>query len=136
MAYRAGAELRSLEIQLWHVSDLAYPKSWMRVHVYPNPMPDTEETTRLYNSKGGLIYELKSMDPGKTQVAPYHLQMRRLIQHVMEKPNSSETITQVTLTLTRHISIALKIILCRFHSTRELRGTGREMASNAELLGT
>jgi succinate dehydrogenase flavoprotein subunit len=80
MAYKAGAELRSLEIQLWHVSDLAYPKSWMRLHVYPNPMPDTEETTRLYDSKGELIYELKSMNPDN--VAPYHLQMRHLIQHV------------------------------------------------------
>src|SRR5437660_5923629 len=26
MAYRSGAELRHLEIQLWHVSDLAFPR--------------------------------------------------------------------------------------------------------------
>lgn len=82
MAYRAGAELRDLEIQHWHTSDLAHPSTWMRLHCYPNPMPDTRETTRQYNSKGELIYELKTMNT--EIVAPYHIQLKKLIKTVKD----------------------------------------------------
>src|SRR3989337_2786695 len=44
MAYRAGAQMQDLEIQWWHCSDIAHPKSWIRVHIYPNPMPAPKET--------------------------------------------------------------------------------------------
>ena len=82
MAYRAGAELYDLEIQHWHTSDLAHPSTWMRLHCYPNPMPDTRETTRQYNSKGELLYELKTMNT--EIVAPYHIQLKKLIKSVNE----------------------------------------------------
>lgn len=80
MVLRAGGELANLEIQWWHVSDLAYPKSWMRLHIYPNPLIGTPETSRLYNAEGGLFYEQRSHSPGSS--APYVEQIRRLGREV------------------------------------------------------
>src|SRR3974390_1120512 len=57
MAYRAGAQMQDVEVQWWHASDIAYPKSWMRLHIYPNPMPATVETVRLYNSDREMFFE-------------------------------------------------------------------------------
>jgi succinate dehydrogenase/fumarate reductase flavoprotein subunit len=80
MAVRAGAELANLEIQWWHVSDVLEPKSWMRYHLYPNPLMGTLETSRLYNSEGEMFYEQKTHSPGAA--APYTEQLRRLCLQV------------------------------------------------------
>jgi succinate dehydrogenase / fumarate reductase flavoprotein subunit len=80
MALRAGAELANLEIQWWHTSDVLAPKSWMRFHIYPNPLMGTSETSRLYNSAGELFYEQKTHSPGAS--APYTEQIRRLAREV------------------------------------------------------
>ncbi|MCC6473571.1 MAG: FAD-binding protein [Burkholderiales bacterium] len=80
MALRAGAELANLEIQWWHVSDVLAPKSWMRYHLYPNPLMGTLETSRLYNSAGEMFYEQKTHSPGAS--APYTEQLRRLCLQV------------------------------------------------------
>jgi len=80
MAVRAGAELANLEIQWWHVSDVLEPKSWMRYHLYPNPLMGTLETSRLYNSAGEMFYEQKTHSPGAA--APYTEQLRRLCLQV------------------------------------------------------
>ena len=80
MAVRTGAELANLEIQWWHVSDVLEPKSWMRYHLYPNPLMGTLETSRLYNSQGEMFYEQKTHSPGAA--APYTEQLRRLALEV------------------------------------------------------
>ena len=81
MALRAGAEVANLEIQWWHVSDVLAPKSWMRYHIYPNPLMGTLETSRLYNSNGDVFYEQKTHSPGAA--APYTEQLRRLALEVI-----------------------------------------------------
>jgi succinate dehydrogenase flavoprotein subunit len=79
MAYAAGAELHNMEIQWWHVSDAVSPKSWMRLHNYPNPMPGTSEQARLVNSKGETFFD-GTWYP--TAVAPYFLQLKKLYEQV------------------------------------------------------
>jgi succinate dehydrogenase flavoprotein subunit len=80
MALKAGVELANLEIQWWHVSDVLEPRSWMRYHLYPNPLMGTQETSRLYNSQGEMFYEQKTHSPGAS--APYTEQIRRLAREV------------------------------------------------------
>ncbi len=80
MALCAGAELANLEIQWWHVSDMAEPRTWMRLHLYPNPLLGTAETSRLYNSEGEMFFEQVSHSPGSS--APYVEQIRRLAREV------------------------------------------------------
>lgn len=80
MALRAGAGLANLEIQWWHVSDMLKPRAWMRVHLYPNPLLGTAETSRLYNSQGEMFYEQVTHSPGSS--APYVEQIRRLAREV------------------------------------------------------
>jgi succinate dehydrogenase flavoprotein subunit len=80
MALRVGAELANLEIQWWHASDVLEPHSWMRYHLYPNPLMGTQETSRLYNSRGEIFYEQKTHSPGAS--APYTEQIRRLALEV------------------------------------------------------
>jgi succinate dehydrogenase flavoprotein subunit len=80
MALRVGAELANLEIQWWHVSDVAAPRAWMRFHLYPNPLVGTQETSRLYNSQGEMFFEQRTHSPGVS--APYTEQIRRLSREV------------------------------------------------------
>ncbi|MBI4292618.1 MAG: FAD-binding protein [Betaproteobacteria bacterium] len=79
MAYRAGAQMQDLEMQWWHCSDIAWPKAWTRLHIYPNPMPATKETVRLYNSDGEMFFE-QGMYPLAMQ--PYFLQLKHLYPNV------------------------------------------------------
>lgn len=81
MAYRAGAKMQDLEMQWWHCSDIAAPKAWMRLHIYPNPMPATAETVRLYNSDRQMFFE-QGMYPLAMQ--PYFLQLKHLFRHVQD----------------------------------------------------
>jgi succinate dehydrogenase flavoprotein subunit len=80
MSLRIGAEAANLEMQWWHVSDMAYPPSWMRMHIYPNPLLGTTESSRLYNGKGEVFYEQKTHSPASS--APYVEQARRLAVEV------------------------------------------------------
>jgi succinate dehydrogenase/fumarate reductase flavoprotein subunit len=80
MAWRAGAELENLEINWWHVGDLAQPTSWQRWHIYPNPTVNTAESARLYNSRGDLFFDLATHAP-KASV-PYVVQQKRLTKQV------------------------------------------------------
>jgi succinate dehydrogenase/fumarate reductase flavoprotein subunit len=79
MAYRAGAQLQDIEMQWWHCSDIAAPKCWSRLHIYPNPLANTTETMRLYNSDRQMFFEQK-MFPMAVQ--PYCLQLRHLYQQI------------------------------------------------------
>jgi succinate dehydrogenase / fumarate reductase flavoprotein subunit len=80
MALRAGAELANLEIQWWHISDMLSPRAWMRMHLYPNPLLGTKESSRLYNAQGAMFFEQVTHAPGAS--APYVEQIRRLAREV------------------------------------------------------
>lgn len=80
MALRAGAEVANLEIQWWHISDMLAPRTWMRMHLYPNPLLGTTETSRLYNGEGEVFFEQRTHNPGSS--APYVDQVRRLAREV------------------------------------------------------
>jgi succinate dehydrogenase/fumarate reductase flavoprotein subunit len=82
LAHRVGAELANLEIQWWHTSDFAYPKTWDRMHVYPNPLIGSTETARQYNSDGEVFFEQKTDAP--VALAPYATQFKRLGEQVMK----------------------------------------------------
>lgn len=82
LAYRVGAELANLEIQWWHTSDFAYPKTWDRMHVYPNPLVGTTETARMYNSEGEMFFEQKTDAP--VGLAPYATQFKRVAEQVLK----------------------------------------------------
>jgi succinate dehydrogenase flavoprotein subunit len=81
MAYRAGAEMRNLEMQWWHANDFATPAAWMRVQTYPNPLLGTREVARHYNREGTMFFDLTET-PGNP--APYTLQLRRLARQVQQ----------------------------------------------------
>src|SRR6476620_2323785 len=68
-------------MQWFHASDIAAPKAWMRLHLYPNPMPVTDKTLRLYGSDRKMFFE-QSMYPLVKQ--PYYLQLRRLYKEVQK----------------------------------------------------
>jgi len=80
MALNAGAELANLEIQWWHVSDMAAPRAWMRMHITPSGLLGTAETSRLYNERGEMFYEQATHSPSST--IPYVEQIRRLALEV------------------------------------------------------
>lgn len=82
LAYRVGAELANIEIQWWHASDFAYPKTWDRMHVYPNPLVGTSETARMYNADGELFFEQKTDAP--VGLAPYATQFKKVAEQVMK----------------------------------------------------
>ena len=80
LAYRVGAELANIEIQWWHTSDFAFPKTWDRMHIYPNPLVGSTETARMYNSDGEMFFEQKTTVP--VGLAPYATQFKKLGEQV------------------------------------------------------
>jgi succinate dehydrogenase/fumarate reductase flavoprotein subunit len=79
MAYRAGADLHNMEIQWWHASDTVNPRSWMRLHNYPNSLPGTPYQGRMVNSEGQVFFD-GTWFP--TAVAPYFQQLKKLNNEV------------------------------------------------------
>ena len=78
MAVRAGAELHNVEIQWFHASDAAAPRSWMRLHHYPNPLHGSDRRVVMRNAKGDVY-----LDTADTKVAmPYTIQMKELYKQV------------------------------------------------------
>ena len=82
LAARAGAEMCNLEIQWWHASDFAYPKTWDRMHVYPNPLVGSTESARMYNSDDEQFFEQKTDAP--VGLAPYATQFKRVGEQVLK----------------------------------------------------
>ncbi|WP_150684629.1 FAD-binding protein [Pandoraea iniqua] len=81
LALRAGAEMTNLEMQFWHISDFANPPTWQRLHVYPNPLVGTDQSSRVYNAQGECFFEQARDAPAA--LAPYSLQVKRLTQQVL-----------------------------------------------------
>ncbi|WP_206093557.1 FAD-binding protein [Pandoraea sp. ISTKB] len=81
LALRAGAEMTNLEMQFWHISDFANPPTWQRLHIYPNPLVGTDQSSRVYNAQGECFFEQSRDAPAA--LAPYTLQVKRLTQQVL-----------------------------------------------------
>jgi succinate dehydrogenase / fumarate reductase flavoprotein subunit len=77
LPYRAGAELFNIEMVEWHVTDMAWPAAWSRLHIYPNPLPATQETARLV-AGGRVLFEQKALPKVNK---PYHYQHMKLLEH-------------------------------------------------------
>ena len=80
LAYNAGACLQDIEMQWYHASDVAYPATWMRLHLYPNPLPGTQQRCRLYNRDGELFFDGNWY---KENSVPYIMQLKHLARQVM-----------------------------------------------------
>ncbi|MDR7523392.1 MAG: FAD-binding protein [Armatimonadota bacterium] len=81
MALRAGCALQNLEMQWFHASDMAWPRSWMRLHLYPNPQPATAHRTRLYNSDGEFFFDGNFLPHNPV---PYIMQLKYLVKQVRQ----------------------------------------------------
>ena len=79
LAYEAGAKLQNIEMQWHHASDVAYPASWMRLHLYPNPLPGTEHRSQLFNSNGEMFFDSKWVPENPV---PYIMQLKHLAKEV------------------------------------------------------
>ena len=80
MAWRTGAALVNMEMQWWHTNDIAYPPSWQRMQVYPNPMLGSEKSARMVNSNGEEFFNQQQDDP--LAFGPYTVQLKALAKQV------------------------------------------------------
>jgi succinate dehydrogenase / fumarate reductase flavoprotein subunit len=80
MAWRAGASMVNLEMQWWHTNDIAYPPSWQRMQVYPNPMLGSEKSARMVNADGEEFFNQQVDDP--LAYGPYTVQLKALAKQV------------------------------------------------------
>lgn len=81
LAYNAGAQLQNIEMQWYHVSDVRKPDAWMRLHLYPNPLPGTQDRAQLFNSNGEMFFD-GNMYPENP--VPYITQLKHLLRQVQE----------------------------------------------------
>jgi succinate dehydrogenase / fumarate reductase, flavoprotein subunit len=80
MAWRAGASMVNLEMQWWHTNDVAYPPTWQRMQIYPNPMLGSEKSARMVNSDGEEFFDQQKDDP--LAFGPYTVQLKALAKQV------------------------------------------------------
>ena len=80
LAWRVGATLVNMEMQWWHTNDIAYPPSWQRMQVYPNPMLGSENSARMINSVGEEFFNQQQDDP--LAFGPYTVQLKALAKQV------------------------------------------------------
>jgi succinate dehydrogenase / fumarate reductase, flavoprotein subunit len=80
MAWRAGASMVNLEMQWWHTNDIAYPPSWQRMQIYPNPMLGSEKSARMVNADGEEFFNQQVDDP--LAYGPYTVQLKALAKQV------------------------------------------------------
>jgi len=80
MSWRAGASLVNLEMQWWHTNDIAWPESWQRMQIYPNPMLGSEKSARMVNSSGAEFFNQQKDDP--MAYGPYTVQLKALVREV------------------------------------------------------
>jgi succinate dehydrogenase/fumarate reductase flavoprotein subunit len=81
MAARVGCALQNIEMQWFHASDLAWPRSWMRLHLYPNPLPGTAHRTQLYNKDGELFFDSNFFPDNPV---PYIMQLKYLVRQIQQ----------------------------------------------------
>ncbi len=81
MAFRIGCALQNIEMQWFHASDMAWPRSWMRLHLYPNPLPDTAHRTHMHNQGGEFFFDSNFFPENPV---PYIMQLKYLVQQVRQ----------------------------------------------------
>jgi len=79
MAYRLGIPVQGLEMQWFHTNDIARPKCWQRLHMFPNQIPGTAEVGWLRNSDGEVFF---TQNQFPNCIPPYFMQCRQLIKEV------------------------------------------------------
>ena len=79
LAYEAGAKLQNIEMQWHHASDVAWPATWMRLHLYPNPLPGTERRGQLFNANGEMFFDSNWLPENPV---PYIMQLKHLVREV------------------------------------------------------
>ena len=79
MAYEAGAKIQNIEMQWHHASDVAYPATWMRLHLYPNPLPGTERRGQLFNTNGEMFFDSNWLPENPV---PYIMQLKHLVKEI------------------------------------------------------
>ena len=79
LAYEAGAKIQNIEMQWHHASDVAYPATWMRLHLYPNPLPGTEHRGQLFNANGEMFFDSSWLPENPV---PYIMQLKHLAREV------------------------------------------------------
>jgi succinate dehydrogenase/fumarate reductase flavoprotein subunit len=67
-------------MQWWHTNDVAYPPTWQRMQVYPNPMLGSEKSARMVNSQGTEFFNQQQDDP--LAYGPYTVQLKALAKEV------------------------------------------------------
>jgi succinate dehydrogenase/fumarate reductase flavoprotein subunit len=80
LAWRAGARMVNLEMQWWHTNDVAYPPSWQRMQIYPNPILGSDKSARMVNSAGEQFFDQQQDDP--LAFGPYTVQLKALVKQV------------------------------------------------------
>jgi len=70
----------NLEMQWWHTNDVAYPPTWQRMQIYPNPMLGSEKSARMVNSDGEEFFNQQVDDP--LAFGPYTVQLKALAKQV------------------------------------------------------
>ena len=80
VAWRAGASMVNLEMQWWHTNDVAYPPTWQRMQIYPNPMLGSDKSARMVNSEGEEFFDQQKDDP--LAFGPYTVQLKALAKQV------------------------------------------------------
>jgi succinate dehydrogenase/fumarate reductase flavoprotein subunit len=81
LALRAGCELQDIEMQWYHTSDILYPNVWMRLHLYPNPLPGTAHRTHLHNQEGEFFFDGNFFPENPV---PYIMQLKHLARQVQQ----------------------------------------------------
>ena len=79
LAYEAGAKIQNIEMQWHHASDVAFPATWMRLHLYPNPLPGTEHRSQLFNANGEMFFDSNWLPENPV---PYIMQLKHLAKEV------------------------------------------------------
>jgi succinate dehydrogenase/fumarate reductase flavoprotein subunit len=67
-------------MQWWHTNDVAYPPTWQRMQIYPNPMLGSEKSARMVNSEGEEFFNQQVDDP--LAFGPYTVQLKLLAKQV------------------------------------------------------
>lgn len=80
LAWRVGATLVNMEMQWWHTNDIAYPPSWQRMQIYPNPMLGSTKSARMVNSVGEEFFNQQQDNP--LAFGPYTVQLKALAKQV------------------------------------------------------
>ena len=79
LAYEAGAKIQNIEMQWHHASDMAYPATWMRLHLYPNPLPRNGTPQPAFQCERRDVFDGNWLPENPV---PYIMQLKHLAKEV------------------------------------------------------